>query len=147
MRTQLSNLLTLFTALALPLTSHAEAVDPEAYILKNGHQFTSVGADGHTQLYSNTIKVGKEQLASLTTQIASLPKHADTLRACTFLRDQVKAGILRNGGKLDDVLVANHGYEGPIVACTLSYVPNASGDKLIYSKNGEKGIYMLFVVE
>lgn len=149
-RNTLASLSLLAGMALLPLSAQAQQpiIDPEAYILKNGYTFNGVGGDGKTQLYSNTVRVPKGQLQTLSNGIAALPEHADTLKACSFLANMVKTKILQNGGRIDDVRVAQHGYSNAIVACTLNYLPVSSGgSKLIYSKTTQQGVFMVFVSE
>lgn len=131
-------------------SSHSVAlpIDPEPYIQENGHDFTRLGDDGKTRVYSLTERGSASRISALEKDIAGLPKNAEILRSCDFMRGGVKVKLIEESGIAFDVAVANYGYKGSTIACVLKYMrENKVGTQLIFSKKGQGGAYFVIITD
>ena len=132
----------------LSIQAFGEVIEPEKYILKNGHDSGKMGDDGNTRFYSLTERTTPTRIASLEAEIAKLPKHVDIMKLCDFMRGGVKAKLIEQRGIAFDVAVTNYGYSDSTVACALKYMHERKvGTQLIYNKKGAGGMYMVFVTD
>jgi hypothetical protein len=127
---------------------YAEVIDPEKHIAKYGFHTTRMGDDGRTKFYDFTEKISSSLISTFEQDIADLPKDSDVFKLCDFIRGGVKAKLIAERGKAFDVAVADYGYSGVVVACSLKYMhENSVGTQLIFAKKGTGGMYMVFVTD
>lgn len=125
---------------------NAEIIDPENYILKSGYQSKSIGDDGKTVFYIFTERALLGRIAAVEVDIDKLPKRQEVFKVCDFMRGGVKAKLIEEQGIAYDVALANYGYSGKIIACSLKYMLGSkSGTQLIFSKSTEAGVYIVYV--
>ncbi|MFO7830724.1 MAG: hypothetical protein R6V18_01930 [Desulfuromonadaceae bacterium] len=136
----------IYVILFLPILCSADVIDPEEYIRKNGYHSVKMGDDQKAKFYSYTERLPQAKIESLEADIEKLPKHADVMQMCDFMRGSVKALLLEEQGISCDVAVTNYGYQGSTISCVLKYMYEGNiGTQLIYSKKGADGMYMVFV--
>ena len=64
------------------------------------------------------------------------------------MRGGAKAMLIEQTGIALDVAVTNYGYSGSTIACTLKYMTgNSVGSQHVISKQGQHGMYMVFVTD
>jgi hypothetical protein len=131
-----------------PTAPESQVLDPENYIRTNGYHSVKTGDDGVTPFYTFTERATPDRIFMLSKQIEGLPKQAELLQVCDFMRGGVKAKLIEERGIQLDVAVTNYGHSGSTIACNLKYMSGASvGTQLIFSKQAQDGVYMVFVTD
>lgn len=141
-------ILLIYIVVFFPILCSADVIDPEEHIRKNGYHSVKIGDDKKTKFYLYTERLPPAKIKSLEADIDKLPKHADIMQVCDFIRGGAKALLLEQHGISCDVVVTNYGYEGSTISCVLKYMHQGNiGTQLIYSKKGTDGNYMVFVTD
>lgn len=141
-------ILLIYVGVFFPILCSADVIDPEEHIRNNGYHSVKMGDDQKTKFYSYTERLPQAKIKSLEADIEKLPKHADVMQLCDFMRGGVKALLLEQQGISYDIAVSNYGYKGSTISCVLKYMHEGNiGTQLIYSKKGADGMYMVFVTD
>lgn len=125
--------------------AHAEILDPEEYIIKNGYTSAKPGNNG-VMFYSSINPGDSTQVSMLESEIKRLPKQAALYQACEQMRGNVKARIIQEQGISYDVIATDYGYHDQTMACVIKYIlGNSIGTQLVFAKKGNGGMYLVFI--
>lgn len=123
-------------------------VDPVAYIEKHGLDSRTKGDSAHSYLNTKQIVRSEDVVIKHHDAIAALPKNEETFRLCDFLRGGVKATLVEERGLPIDVVLMNHGVEGPVLACSLRMVLGSeAGSIVVFFRAIGNEMYSLYVRE
>lgn len=140
--------LAIMASLFVTSVTHAQIIDPEAYIKKAGAESSRIGDDGRTQFYNYTERAKADRIGALERSIEGLPKRVEIFQVCDQMRGSVKAKLVKDSGRTIDVAAVNYGHSGSTIACALKYMhKNEVGTQLVFMKQGKDGMYMLFVTD